>query len=200
LNGEPLPGIVLLVNPGSILDSKAFITDVKGQASIPHMDCKICTISAFDTRHLFYDKTSEFDGRSTSVTLLLRIRPVIDRIGIPGSIQANLVVYGPSGVPLQNQNVVVRPTMIVLGTDADYKGVIDVTTDSKGLIIVALVPGEYVVATIIDGKPWETAFEVYKSKIKCRAKSRSCIDPSFRPSPPTQNVEAHLSAVDPISE
>jgi hypothetical protein len=195
-----LAGIVLLMNPGNIHYSKAFITDVNGQASISRMDCKICTITAFDPQHLFYDKSIEFDSRSTSVTLILRVRPIIDRIGIPGSIRVNLVVYGSSGEPLSDQNVVIRPTMILLGADEDYNRVITDTTDSNGLVLVGLIPGKYIVATIIDGKPWEITFEIFKSKIQCRTKARNCINPSFRPSPPTQNVEAHLLAVNPISE
>jgi hypothetical protein len=195
-----LAGIVLLINPGNTHYSKAFITDVNGQASIPRMDCKICTITAFDPQHLFYDKSIEFDSQSTSLNLILRIRPIIDRIGIPGSIKASVVVYGPSGALLQNQNIVVRPTVIVLGSDADYNRVMIETTDSSGSVTNELIPDKYIVATIIDGKPWETVFEIFKSKIQCRAKARNCIDPSFRPSPPTQNVEAHLSAVNPISE
>jgi hypothetical protein len=112
----------------------------------------------------------------------------------------NLVVYGSSGEPLSDQNVVIRPTMILLGADEDYNRVITDTTDSNGLVLVGLIPGKYIVATIIDGKPWEITFEIFKSKIQCRTKARNCINPSFRPSPPTQNVEAHLLAVNPISE
>jgi hypothetical protein len=61
---EGLAGIVLLVNPGRLLRSQAFVTDSNGVALIPRPDCEICTISAIDPRKLFEEKTTEFNRTS----------------------------------------------------------------------------------------------------------------------------------------
>jgi hypothetical protein len=130
----------------------------------------------------------------------LELRPGIDRFGIPDSILVNLTVYGSDGKPLPNLNIITRPKTVALGVVDDYNRIITGSTNSTGLFIVALVPGKYIVATLIDGNPLESEFEIYKSKIHCKPKAKNCWNPSFRPHPPTQNVEAHLSAVNPYSE
>jgi hypothetical protein len=199
-DGEALPGIVLLVHPGNFLYSKTFITDIHGKSSIPHFDCSVCVVTAYDSKHLFYDKSIEFDSKSSSIDLMLRLRPGIDRIGIPDSVRVNLILNGSNSKPLPNQNIIIRPKIVALGVDNDYNRVIIDTTDSNGSVTDELVPGKYIVATLVDGKPFESEIEIYKSKIHCKPKAKNCWNPSFRSHPPTQNVEAHLSAVEPYSE
>ena len=197
---EGLPGIVLLVNTGNAHQFQVFITDAHGMASMPHQDCSICTITALDPTELFFSKTTEFDGRSSSVTLVLEIRPNIDRIGYPGSIRTNIVAYGPNGELLPNHQVVIRPTAIMLDSNPDSTWIYSETTDSKGRVNCELLPGEYIISTIIGEKPWEATFHIAKSKIKCPARARHCIDPSFRALPPKQDIVAHLSAVSTTSQ
>jgi len=195
-----IAGIVLLVSQGNTHKFQAFITDPNGQASIDHLDCDICTITAIDPRGSFFSRTIEFDRHSSPITVILELRPIIDRIGYPGTILAKIKIYGPTGEPLSNQQVVIRPAVTILDSNIDSNWIYAETTDSNGQVSAELLPGEFVVAAILGEEPWEAAFHIEKSKVKCRAKARNCIDPSFRPSPPTQNVEAHLSAVNPISE
>jgi hypothetical protein len=195
-----IAGIVLLVNPGNFHNSKVFITDALGQASIPQMDCKICTISALDTRHLFYDKTTEYDGRSTSVTLTLELTPTDCRLWIPGSIDVTVTVFGPGGEPLPNQSVVIRPTVMKLDTESDSNRAVALITDSRGLVSAELVPGDYVIATIIGEKPWESTLRIVGIQSKCTAKMQKCIYSSLGATQPAQSMAAHLTATSATSQ
>lgn len=191
-------GVVLLVNQGR--NFRAFVTDAHGQASVDHLNCEICTVSAIDPSGLFFSRTIEFDSRKSLVTVILGLRPGIDRIGYPGTIVANIKVYGPTGEPLPNQRVVIRPAETILDSNSDTNWIYTETTDSNGQVSATLLPGEFVVAAILGEKPWEAVFHIEKSKLKCRPKARNCIDPSFRASPPTQDVVAHLSATNETSQ
>src|ERR1039458_2689675 len=71
-----IAGIVLLVNPGDLHKSQAFITDPNGFAYMPHKDCGMCVIAAFDPRGIFFNRTTEFDSRNLSVKLVLELRPI----------------------------------------------------------------------------------------------------------------------------
>lgn len=191
-------GVVLLVNQGR--NFRAFVTDAHGQAPVDHLNCDICTVSAIDPSGLFFSRTIEFDSRKSLVTVILGLRPGIDRIGYPGTIVANIKVYGPAGDPLSNQLVVIRPAATILDSNSDTNWIYTEITDSNGGVSATLLPGDFVVAAILGEKPWEATFHIEKSKIKCRPKARNCIDPSFRASPPTQDVVAHLSATSATSQ
>jgi hypothetical protein len=147
-----------------------------------------------DPRGLFFSKTTEFDGRSLSITLVLEVKPVIDIVFVPGSVRVNVAVYGPSGEPLSHQRVVVRPTVMTLDTNWRYL----ITTDSKGMISPELLPGEYTVATLLGDKPWEAPLRVTKSK--CAKKVRKCNDSLLGASNPRQPITVHLSAASANSQ
>ncbi len=153
---EGIPGVVLLFNPGDSHHSLAFITDAKGRVSLPHLSCDICTVTALDPTGLFFSKTSEFDGRSASVMLILQVRPVIDVAGNPGAMDVKIKVYGPNGEPLSNQRVIVRPVVMTLEANWAYRE----TTDSMGLVSAQLRPGRYAVATLIGENSWEASVEI----------------------------------------
>jgi hypothetical protein len=189
-------GVVLLVNPDRALNSRAFITDADGRASVPHLNCSICTITAMDPTGSFFDKTTEFDSRSKSVTIILQLRPVIDRVFDPGAIEVSVRVDGPSGEPLPKQQVVFRPTVMTLDANWFFK----VTTDPNGMAAAQLPPGEYTVATFLGGKPWEAPFRVAEGNSKCAEKVRKCIDSSLGVSPPKQHIAVQLSAASSISQ
>jgi hypothetical protein len=191
---EGIAGVVLLVNPGGVHNSKVFITDTHGLASVPRFDCSICIITAMDPRGSFFDKTTEFDGQSSSLTMILEIRPTIDKFWTPGSLQVNVILFGPSGDPLPNQDVVIRPAVMMLDTNPDTNGFHTETTDPKGLVIAELLPGKYVIATLIGGKPWEAPLRIAASKSKCPAKTQKCIDSEPRGGSPKRYLAAHLSA------
>jgi hypothetical protein len=193
---EGVAGVVLIVNPGSALRSRAFITDAGGQASVPHPNCSICTITALDPTGSFFDKTVEFDGRSKSIRLILRLRPVIDRVFDPGAIRVKVAVYGPSGEPLPNQSIVVRPAVMTLDANWFIPG----ATDPNGLVTIELPPGEYTVATLLGEKPWEAPLRIAESNSKCAKKAQKCIDSSLRASPPQQTATARLSAASVTSQ
>lgn len=159
---EEIPGIILLVNPGgSSVDNRAFITDAEGRATIPHFKCDICTITALDPTGSFFSKTTEFNGQSSSVTLILDVQPIIDRVSTPGAVLVTVAVYGPGGGILPNQRVMVRPNVMKLDANWSFQQ----TTESKGLISCQLAPGEYTVATIIGNIPWEGTIRITKKTV-----------------------------------
>ena len=203
MNG--IAGVVLLVNPGNTHKFQAFITDVNGQASVPRLNCSICTISAMDPSALFFSRTTEFDSKSSSVTLMLENRPVIDKAFDPGSVQVTVTVYGPGGELLPNQHVVVRPNMVTLDRDWSYMTLDTnwpflVTSDPRGQVRVALHPGEYTVATLIGEKPWEAALHVTGRESKCAEKLRKCMDSARRASSHPQITTVHLATANPFSQ
>jgi hypothetical protein len=189
---EGLAGIVLLVNPGNMDDSQVFVTDVHGLVSVPHQNCRICTITALDPRGLFFGKTTEFDSRSLSITLILEVQPNIERFWTPGSIQVSVAVYGPNGELLPNQIVAVRPRVMTLDTNRDANRIYQSTTDSNGLVSAKLLPGDYTIATLIGGKPWEAPLLITASKSKCTAKKQKYIDSSPGNSHTNQLIAVHL--------
>jgi hypothetical protein len=142
-----------------------------------------------DPRGLFFTRTTEFDGRSLSLKLVVEVRPVVDTIFVPGAVKVNMVVYGSGGEPLPNQSVLLRPTLVTL--EANWTRLI--TTNSKGMISPELLPGEYTVAGTLAGKVWEAPIRVEQSK--CAKKLKKCTDSTRSTSGPSQIIAAHLSAV-----
>ena len=153
---EGVAGVVLLFSSGDNHHSLAFIADAEGRVSLPHLNCDICTVTALDPTGLFFDKTFEFDGRSTSVTLTLQVRPTIDVVGNPGAMNVKIKVFGPDGEPLPNQRVIVRPVVMAFEANWAYRE----TTDSMGMVSAQLRPGKYVVATLIGENSWEASIEI----------------------------------------
>lgn len=152
---EGIAGVVLLVNSGGSHNSRAFITNSDGWVSLP---CDLCTVTALDPTGLFFSKTTEFDSRSSSIILTLQIRPNVDTVGNPGARNAAVAVYGGSGERLRNQPVIVRPTVMTFENNWSYRG----STDSRGVVSAQLRPGQYVVATLIAGRPWEAPLRIPK--------------------------------------
>jgi hypothetical protein len=198
VTGDRIAGVVLLVNPGNTHKFQAFITDVNGQAYVPRLDCGICTISAMDPSAMFFSRTTEFNSKSSSVTLVMKIRPVIDKAFDPGSVPVTATVYGPRGELLPNQQVVVRPNVVTLDRDWSYMTLDSnwpflLTSDPRGQISVELHPGEYTVATMIGEEPWEAPLHVTGRESECAEKLRKCIDSARRASSPAQLITVHLA-------
>jgi hypothetical protein len=157
---EGIAGAVLLVNPGRSDQSIAAITDKGGNASIPTLDCEICTMTVADPTGLFGPSTTEFNGRSSSITLTLPLKPIIDVVRKPGSISCKLLVLGPGGAPLAKQQVVIRPNQLTLEVNWVSRAV----TDMSGFVTADLVPGEYTLATLLGNEAFQHRFDVPKGK------------------------------------
>lgn len=185
-SGEPYADAVLLVNPGWYGDSVALVTDLRGKATLPKLDCKVCVLTVMDPRRMFFDKTTEFEGGTPSVTLTLRVRPVIDKMFDPREIKAYVQVKAPDGKTLPDQAVVVRRKV---GTMEDNKFSVG-TTDRQGQISLNLRPGEYVLASLVGGRFLEgtldLAPEVWR---RCsKAEARCLIDSASRRPPASLSV------------
>lgn len=168
----PMAGVVLLVNPGRPLDSLALITDSRGYATLPDLDCKACVITAMDPRRLFFSTTTEFEGEARSVTLVLPVRPVVNILFLPGSIRATVQVNGPDGRPLPGQAVLVRPKVEAMEDNWFY---VD-TTDHKGRVSIKLRPGEYVLASLVNGKFLEAPLNLALNvKQECSERQVRCL-------------------------
>jgi hypothetical protein len=165
---EGIAGAVVLINLGSPQDSKAFAADKNGIAYISDLNCSTCVITAIDPRGLFFSKTTEFDRQSSSVTLILQLRPVIDKLGEPGAIFVNIAIHDQSGAAMVNRDIVVRPREMTLTPESNrfYK----FTTDSKGQNKARLIPGDYSVAMLVDGKVLEAPSSIAVER------SRRCAD------------------------
>ena len=148
---EGIAGVVLLLNTGDNQHSLAIVTDAQGRASLPHLTCEICTITALDPSELYFNKTSEFDGRATCVTITLQVRPIIDNVGDPRAKKLKIKVYAPHGELLPNRQVIIRPVFMDFQANWAYRE----TTDSTGLVVAHLRPGKYIVATVTEGSSWE---------------------------------------------
>lgn len=151
-----IAGIVLLVNPGDSHHSSAFVTSADGRAFLPHLDCDLCTVTALDPTGLFVNKTTEFEGRSPSITLTLEVQPIIDYAFDPEAKDVAIAINGPDGKVLPNQRVAIRPTVMTFETNRSYRK----TTDSKGFVRAKIRPGEYTVATVIGDIPWEASLRI----------------------------------------
>jgi hypothetical protein len=145
---EGIPGAVVLLNPGDVHKSRAFVTDRSGNVSIPDVDCKFCIVTAMDPRQLFQNATTQFQGGAASVTLVLPVRPIIDTLWQPGSIKLAVRVADRDGSRLPNQAVLVRKEVETIENHSFSV----LTTDSRGLITIELPPGEYVLASLVHGE------------------------------------------------
>ena len=156
---EGIPGVVLLVNSGDSHKFRAFITDADGRASLPNLGCDICTITALDPAGYFFSRTTEFGQQSSKITLVLDAQPIIDTVGEPGAIAVGIKVYGPNKNIFPNHHIAVRPTRMTAETNWIYRG----TTDQGGLIKAEFRAGDYTVAALIEGAPYEARVRVTKA-------------------------------------
>lgn len=185
-SGEPYADAVLLVNPGWYGDSVALVTDRRGKATLPKLNCKVCVMTVLDPKRMFFDKTTEFEGGTPSVTLTLRVRPVIDKMFDPRAIEADVQVKAPDGKALPEQAVLVRRKV---GTMEDNKFSV-VTTDRTGRISLKLRPGEYVLASLVGGRFLEGALDLAPEvRRRCsKAEARCFIDAASRRPPTSVSV------------
>ena len=155
-SGTPYADAVVLVNPGWQGDSVALVTDQRGRATLPKLGCKVCVVTAVDPRRMFFDKTTEFEEGVPAVTLTLRVRPVVDVMFDPGAIKVDVRVKDPDGMAIAERPVVVRKRV---GTMEDNTFSVD-TTDRQGRISLKLRPGEYVLASLVNGRFMEAPLNV----------------------------------------
>lgn len=190
-SGEPYADAVVLVNPGHPTDSIALVTDSGGKATLPRPDCKVCVVTAIDPRRLFFDKTTEFEGGTSSVTLTLRIRPVVDVMFDPTAMKVDVQVKAPDGKAIVEQPVVVRKKV---GTMADNTfGV--VSTDRQGRITLKLRPGQYVLASLVNGKFLEAPLNLAPDvRRKCSDVESDCYIANVVRNPLPAHIAVRLAA------
>ncbi|HWB95469.1 MAG TPA: hypothetical protein VG672_02170 [Bryobacteraceae bacterium] len=168
---EGVAGVVLLVNPGDARTSEAFVTNARGEATANRLRCAICTISAFDPRGLFASRTAEFSSSSSSFSLVLQLRPLIDTVGDPKAVSMELVIHDPKGKPLAQQDVVIRPAVMTLeGNKVSLQ-----RTDTTGRLTVHLRAGQYAVAAVTRDTASEARFEIVSSKGQCSEGAGTCV-------------------------
>ncbi|HUY80765.1 MAG TPA: hypothetical protein VMU92_03495 [Acidobacteriaceae bacterium] len=168
---EGIAGVVLLVNPGDARKSVAFVTNAQGEAITHDLQCEICTISAFDPRGLFASRTTEFSSSSSSFSLVMQLRPLIDTVGDPKAVSIELVINDSKGEPLAQKNVVIRPTVMTL----ENNRVSVQKTDSTGHVNVQLRAGDYTVGVLNGGTASEVRFEIAPTKKLCSSGRTTCI-------------------------
>lgn len=154
--GEAIPNVVLWVTPESPQASQAFITNLHGAAHLPNFNCKVCLITALDPKGLFDRKTSEFSGNTSSLTLTLQVKPIIDSVDLSPAKATQIKIEGSKGLPLHNQTIVIRQqTPTLQGRWAWW-----LSTNASGIAQARISPGNYVLATVIRGKPQESMLKI----------------------------------------
>ena len=186
---EGISGVVLLVNPGDSRKSQAVVTNAQGETTVHDLQCQICTISAFDPRGLFLSRTTEFSSSSSSVSLLMQLRPLIEVVGDPNAVSIELVINDPKGQQLVKQSVVIRPTVLTL----ENNRLSVQETDSKGWVNVHLRAGDYTVGALDDNTVWEGRFVIANTKEQCSSIA-SCIVTSPAASRRLKPIRLRLSA------
>jgi hypothetical protein len=185
-SGAPYAGVVVLVNPGWQGDSVALVTGRSGTATLPKLDCKVCVVTAIDPRRMFLDKTTEFEGGTPSVTLALRRRPVIDVVLDPKAVKVDVQVNAPDGRALADRPVVLRKKV---GTIKDNAFSV-VNTDRKGQISFNLRPGDYVLASLVNGRFLEAPLNLAPAvRRKCSDVESDCYIANVARNP----LPAHLA-------
>ncbi len=170
-SGAPYADAVLLVNPGQVTRSVALVTDQSGTAILPRLWCKVCVVTAIDPRRLFFDKTTEFKSGTPSVSVTLAVRPVIDIVADLAAIKVSVQVKEPNGFALAGRPVVVRKRV---GTMEDNTFSVW-NTDRKGRINLKLRPGEYVLASLVDGRFLEAPLNIAPAvKRRCSGEESDC--------------------------
>jgi len=163
-------GIVILVNPGNYLDSKAFITNEQGEVVIQGLECEICTISAFDPSGVFMNKTTELSGSVSRFNLILRSIPLYDIVGRPAP-WFELEIRDSKGVTLRDHAIVIRPELLTF----ENNKVFTKRTDLRGIVKSRFMPGDYTVGAVIDGLGLDVRFKIVSSKKQCTDISVTCV-------------------------
>ena len=185
-SGEPYADAVVLMNPGQPSESIALVTDSNGTAKLSSLNCKVCVVTALDPRKLFFDRTTEFQSGTPSVTLILAVRPVVDFAFDPMTVKVDVQVRGPDGIALADRDVVVRNRV---GTIDDNTFSV-CTTDRSGRLALELRPGEYAVASLVSGRFLEAPLDIsLPVKRKCTEEESSCYIASAK----HNRVPAHFS-------
>jgi hypothetical protein len=170
-SGAPYANAVVLVNPGWYGDSIALVTGRSGTATLPSLDCKVCVVTAIDPRRMFLDKTTEFEGGTPSVTLTLRVRPVIDIMFDPKAIKVDVQVKAPDGKAIAERPVLVRKKVGTMEDNTFSVG----RTDRQGRISLKLRPGQYVLASLVSGRFLEAPLNLEPAvKRKCSEVESDC--------------------------
>lgn len=193
-SGAPYADAVLLVNPGQVAHSIALVTDRSGTATLPRLNCRVCVVTAMDPRRLFFDKTTEVESGTPSVTLALPgVRPVVDVMFDPKAMRVSVQVKGAAGAALVKQAVVVRRKV---GTVEDNTFSVG-TTDSKGWLSLKLRPGQYVLASLVNGKFLEAPLNLAPAvKRKCSEVEADCYIANARHNPLPVRLAVKLAAQD----
>jgi hypothetical protein len=191
---EGIDGVVLLLNPGNTNKSKVFITDKNGVAYISGFNCSTCTVTAIDPRGMFFSATTEFDRRSSTITLIMEVRPIVDKVGEPGAMETEITIQDSGGIPLPKQDVIVRPREMTLTRESNW--FYTDTTDSKGKIRAKLTPGEYTIARLVNGEVWEASFSVIVQRSKrCAEEEKKRIQSSFFKKGPEDFLTVRISKI-----
>lgn len=186
---EGIAGVVLLVNPGDARQSEALVTDAQGKAITHGLHCEICTVSAFDPRGLFVSRTTEFSSSSTSFSLVMQLRPLIDTVGDPKAVSIELGIYDSKGEPLTWHDVVIRPTMLTL----ENNRLSIQSTGPNGHVNVELRAGDYTVAALNGDAVSQARFEIVTAKEQCPSGKVTCILASPQAPRHTKAVSLQLS-------
>ncbi len=168
---EGIGGVVLLVNPGDARKSEAFVTNGRGEAITHDLQCEICIISAFDPRGLFASRTTEFSSSSSSFSLVMQLRPVVDTVGDPKAVSLELVMSDSKGELLAQQNVVIRPTVVTL----ENNRLSVQRTDSGGHLKTQLRAGDYTIGVLTGDVTSDVRFEITTEKEQCSGSTVTCI-------------------------
>ena len=190
---EGIAGVILLVNPGNTQKSRAFITNAQGEAITHDLQCEICTISAIDPRGFFDSRTTEFSSSSSSFSLVLRLRPLIDMVGDPKAVSVDLLIKDSKGQPLTQQSVVIRPTVVTL----ENNRISVQNTGPAGHVNVQLRSGDYTVGVLNGNSVSEARFKIATAKEQCSNGTATCIVASPQSSHRMKPISLQLSSNSP---
>ena len=185
---EGVAGVVLLVNPGDARKSVAFVTNAQGEAITHDLQCEICMVSEFDPRGLFASRTTEFSSSSSTFSLVMQLRPLIDTVGDPKAVSIELVIHDSKGEPLAQHTLVIRPTVMTL----ENNRLSVQRTDSSGHVKAQLRAGDYTVGVLNGGAISDIQFEITTAKKQCSKGATTCIVASLQSSRHTKPVSLHL--------
>ncbi len=189
-SGAPLADAVVLVNPGEQYRSLALVTNRGGEATVSDLDCKPCVVTAMDPRHLFASKTTEFESGTPVVSLLLSVRPIIDRVRNLSAVKVTLKITGIGGTPLRDAEIVLRDGLMTM----DDNNFMMLKSNQKGLVTAELSPGEYVIATRVAGRFLEATFQINPAARRhCSEEMTKCLISSARRTPPGMLIAVHFS-------
>jgi hypothetical protein len=101
----------------------------------------------------------------------LSVRPIIDKVDVSDSVKLKIVIYGGDGKVLPKQSILLRPSEMTLETTrlSLY------ATDENGILDAQLPAGEYTLATLVEGNPFEVALLVAAKEEKCPRTSLNCV-------------------------